>query len=303
MLNCGSSNRCTSGVVAARALEHAVGLRALGSAAPGTTGDSGCASRSRSRVAHAVDVLPGDQHAARVGTLLPVISSNSVVLPEPFGPITPTIAGRVERSPPRSENVGVRAATAACGSRLRNGSTCEAGRLMAIAHAPEQPRALRGVVAQLGAPGPDATTVPRSSTYDAVGDLERARTFCSTSSTPTPSLFSRCIVRITSCTTFGARPWLGSSNSTRPGRAEQRARDRDHLHLAAGQVLALALHQILERAERSRSTRSRVQRAKRGASCARSTRLRATVSVGKMRRSSGTQPTPRARDLVRAARA
>ena len=33
------------------------------------------------------------------------------------------------------------------------------------------------------------------------------------------------------------------------GRADQRARDRDHLHFAAGQVLAFALHQIFERRE------------------------------------------------------
>ena len=44
-------------------------------------------------VADAVDVLARDPHAARVGRLLPVMSSNSVVLPEPFGPMTPTIVG------------------------------------------------------------------------------------------------------------------------------------------------------------------------------------------------------------------
>jgi hypothetical protein len=37
--------------------------------------------------------------------LLPVMSSNSVVLPEPFGPRTPTIAGRVDAKSASSENV------------------------------------------------------------------------------------------------------------------------------------------------------------------------------------------------------
>ena len=74
-------------------------------------------------------------------------------------------------------------------------------------------------------------------------------TFCSTRRTAIPSSFRRAIVFITSWTIFGARPWLGSSNSTRPGRADERARDRDHLHLAAREVLALAVHQVLERAE------------------------------------------------------
>ena len=64
-----------------------------------------------------------------------------------------------------------------------------------------------------------------------------------------PSRFSRSTVRITSCTTFGARPWRRLVEQHQAGRAEQRARDRDHLHLAAGQVLALAVHQVLERAE------------------------------------------------------
>ena len=40
--------------------------------------------------------------------------------------------------------------------------------------------------------------------------------FCSTTSTAMPSALSRVMVFITSCTTLGARPWLGSSNSTSP---------------------------------------------------------------------------------------
>jgi hypothetical protein len=41
------------------------------------------------------------------GRLLPVISSNSVVLPDPFGPITPTIAGASTTKSASSENVTV----------------------------------------------------------------------------------------------------------------------------------------------------------------------------------------------------
>ena len=43
---------------------------------------------------HAVDVLAARRRTRpAVGRLVPVISSNSVVLPEPLGPITPTICG------------------------------------------------------------------------------------------------------------------------------------------------------------------------------------------------------------------
>ncbi len=73
--------------------------------------------------------------------------------------------------------------------------------------------------------------------------------FCSTTSEATPSAFRRRTVASTSATTFGARPWLGSSKSTSPGRAEQRPRDGNELHLAAREVLRLAVHQVLERRE------------------------------------------------------
>ena len=60
--------------------------------------------------------------------------------------------------------------------------------------------------------------------------------------------------------------------------AEQRARDRHHLHLAAGEVLALALQQILERAEDLEALGERPG-AEARALAARSSRLRATVSA------------------------
>lgn len=44
-------------------------------------------------VLDAVDVGTGDEHAAAVGALEPVIISNSVVLPAPLGPTTPMIPG------------------------------------------------------------------------------------------------------------------------------------------------------------------------------------------------------------------
>ena len=43
------------------------------------------------------------------------------------------------------------------------------------------------------------------------------RTFWSTTSDATPAALRRAIVAITSCTTFGASPCEGSSNSTSPG--------------------------------------------------------------------------------------
>ena len=42
------------------------------------------------------------------GRLLPVINSNSVVFPEPFGPITPTIVGASTTKSASSENVTLR---------------------------------------------------------------------------------------------------------------------------------------------------------------------------------------------------
>ena len=56
----------------------------------------------------AMDVLARHQHAARRRQLLPVISSNSVVLPAPFGPSTPTIAGPSTVKSASSVNVGRR---------------------------------------------------------------------------------------------------------------------------------------------------------------------------------------------------
>jgi hypothetical protein len=49
-------------------------------------------------------------HSTRpaVGRLLPVTSSKSVVLPEPFGPSTPTIAGASTLNSASSVKVGVR---------------------------------------------------------------------------------------------------------------------------------------------------------------------------------------------------
>ena len=112
-----------------------------------------------------------------------------------------------------------------------------------------------------------------------------------------PSSFRRAIVFITSWTTFGARPWLGSSNSTSPG-APTSARaiaticisppDRfSHSRcIRYSSALKISKHSLSRQARNVVFLRA-------------IERLRATVSVGKMRRSSGTQPMPRARDLVR----
>src|SRR3546814_881333 len=60
-------------------------------------------------------------------------------------------------------------------------------------------------------------TRPWSMTYTRSATSSALTAFCSTTSTAMPSARSRRIVAITSCTTFGASPWEGSSSSTRPG--------------------------------------------------------------------------------------
>ena len=59
--------------------------------------------------------------------------------------------------------------------------------------------------------------------------------FCSTSTIDSPSALSRPMVRPTSATICGARPSDGSSISSTRGLRHQRAADRQHLLLAAGE--------------------------------------------------------------------
>ncbi len=98
-------------------------------------------------------------------------------------------------------------------------------------------------------------------------------------------------MRITSCTTFGASPWLGSSKQHQSRSADQRARDRHHLQFAAGHVLALSRQQVAQAPGRFRSSR-RSANARNGVRLRAIARLRAAVSDGNTRRSSGTQPMP-----------
>src|SRR5512134_916060 len=88
------------------------------------------------------------QHSTRpaVGTFDPVISSKSVVLPDPFGPITPTIAGAATVNSASSENVGVRRSTPRAYT-LRRPSTARSGAAIADLD-PEQPRPERRVVGE-----------------------------------------------------------------------------------------------------------------------------------------------------------
>jgi hypothetical protein len=55
---------------------------------------------------------PAHSTRPEVGRLLPVMSSKSVVLPEPLGPSTPTMAGASTRKSASSVKVGVRASAA-----------------------------------------------------------------------------------------------------------------------------------------------------------------------------------------------
>ena len=103
----------------------------------------------------------------------------------------------------------------------------------------------------------------------------------------------------------GARPWLGSSNSTSPGEPSS-AREIATICISPPDRFShsrcMRYSSALKISKHSFSRPGAEARAL----LARSTRLRSTVSVGKMRRSSGTQPMPRraiscvghARDVV-----
>ena len=71
----------------------------------------------------------------------------------------------------------------------------------------------------------------------------------------------------------------------------QRARDRQHLLLAAGELVALVAPPLVRGAGTARRSRSRSQRPGRAATV----RFSSTVSDGKISRSCATQPMPRAR--------
>ena len=63
------------------------------------------------------------------------------------------------------------------------------------------------------------------------------RAFCSTSSTASPSVSaSRRTSAMIWATSSGASPSEGSSSSSARGRADERAADREHLALAAGEA-------------------------------------------------------------------
>ena len=88
-----------------------------------------------------------------------------------------------------------------------------------------------------------------------------------------PSSLRRRIVAMTSATIFGREALARLVEEHQPGRAEEGAGDRDHLHLAAGEVLGLAMHEVVEGREDLASTPSALHGAEARALLRRSTRL------------------------------
>ena len=99
------------------------------------------------------------------------------------------------------------------------------------------------------AASPVQATWPCDSTTTRSATPSATSAFCSTTMAAMPSCLRRRITPSTSSTILGARPWLGSSKQHEAGRAQQRAGNGHHLHLAARQRLGLARHQVFERRE------------------------------------------------------
>ena len=119
----------------------------------------------------------------------------------------------------------------------------------------------------------------------AVGDFEAARTFCSTSSTEMPSRAHLATMRNTSRTISGARPCDGSSSMQQLRVEQQRAGDRQHFLLAAGELPALVGLALGEPREQLDRCAPIVHGPGRSSG---TLRFSSTVRLAKMRRPSGT---------------
>ena len=104
------------------------------------------------------------------GALEPAIISNSVVLPAPFGPMTPTISGCVERVVD-VELEGRRAVEQAAAVDL--GDAIEGEQRSGCHASPPSSRRLRPGSAVSVAASPAQATWPCDEHHDAVGDAER----------------------------------------------------------------------------------------------------------------------------------
>ena len=116
------------------------------------------------------------------------------------------------------------------------------------------------------------------------------RTFWSTTSAPTFLSFNERIVPITSCTTLGASPWLGSSKRTRPGPPAS-AREIETICNSPPDMFSHSLASRLRSAGKI-SQHASVEYAGNGDGPRAIDRLRAAVNVGNTRRSSGTHLIP-----------
>ncbi len=223
-----------------------------------------------------------------LGRLLPVISSNSVVLPEPFGPMTPTTAGSGTTKSARRRNVG--------------GAIEEPARVDLAQVLDREQR--RGLMAQIprsrrrraasrlsSAAGPSWTTVPLVEHIDAIRDRERERRRSARPAAPrrpragaggsSPARRRR-----------SSAPVPGSARRTAPVRGRRAARGRSppsaFRRRKGSRTRAGAGSRAPRRSRRPPSGSTRGTRVRFTAI----DRLRSTVRVGNTRRSSGTQQIP-----------
>ena len=203
-----------------------------------------------------VDVLPGAETRPALGDCCRRSFRTTSSCPPRWGRARRRLPARRTPCRPRARTSSVAWATradSACCS-LSSTSSGASGAISMFMSRAKQLFAQSRVAAELRG-GTLVDHAPEIEHVDAIGDRRaRAPHSARRSARRCASRFNRSIVAMTSPTILGARPWLGSSNSTRPGRAEQRPRDRDHLHFATRQILRLAVHQVLERARISRTS-------------------------------------------------
>ncbi len=204
------------------------------------------ASRSRSPVAHAVDVLAGDQHPAR---RRPVAAGDELEQRRLARPVRPHDADDRRRG---DREIGVQRERQLRAEHGRACSACAPARRassgVGIAQAPSS-RARSRASSRSAPAGPSWTMTPPFITYDAVGDRQRALDVLLDDQHRDPLAAEPKDRAHHVLDDPRGEPLAGLVEQHQARRAEQGAGDRHHLHLAAGEVLRLAVHEVRQRAE------------------------------------------------------
>src|SRR3990167_9573797 len=156
--------------------------------------------------------------------------------------------------------------------------------------APPSRRRFSAGSAVSAAASPAQATVPDDRTTTLSATESAISAFCSTTIEAMPSPLRRRTTAMTSSTILGARPWLGSSNSTRPGEPSS-ARPIATICISPPESVSASRAIRYFSAEKI-SVTSDIDQARKRVVLMPSARFLATVRVGQRRRSSGTQPIP-----------